>query len=185
MSEQPVSVSAFARMTGVSHTAVQKAIADKRLVRAVIREPGAPPKLLASIATAEWRDRSSPGHRRTTPSPDNHSPQRLGNGGGDDYRRSATVEKIVRAKLLQVRLEEEQGRLVDADEVRKEVFALTRMTRDQFLELPDRLADELALESNASRVRAILHRELTDVLRSLADRCNRHELLSANSAADR
>ena len=76
----------------------------------------------------------------------------------------------MKTQLAQMSLEERQGKLLEVDEVRKTLFEIIRTMRNQCLELPDRLADELANERNAGRVRAIMMREITEVLRKLASR---------------
>ncbi len=180
-SESALSVSAYAQHRGVSHTAVQRAIADGRLSRSLVLAPGRPPQLLPSLADLEWEAHTSPAHARATESPtqvtaasaprifpppsaERRSPT------ADDYRRSLVLEKVVKTKLAQVRLDEQQGRLIDAAEAGHAQFEIARLVRNQLHELPDRLADELALESDAHRVRSILARELDDVLRKLARR---------------
>jgi hypothetical protein len=151
----------------VTHTAVQRAIADGRLVRAVAQAGGQPPRILASIADVEWNERTSPAHSRAAPAA---GFGRQPFGAGDDYRRSLVIEKVVRTKLAQVRLDEHQGRLIDAAEAGRAQFEIARLVRNQMFELPDRLADELALESDAHRVREILVREITDLMRKLSAR---------------
>lgn len=178
--ETPLSVSAYARRRQVSHTAVQRAIADGRLARSLLLEPGRPPQLLPSLADLEWEAHTSPAHARGQESfaevePDSTrlfpatASQRRG-PTADDYRRSLVLEKVVKTKLAQVRLDEQQGRLIDAAEAGQSQFEIARLVRNQLQELPDRLADELALERDAHRVRSILAREIDDVLRKLARR---------------
>jgi hypothetical protein len=87
----------------VTHTAVQRAIADGRLVRAVASAEGQPPRILPSIADVEWNERTSPAHSRAGPAT---GFGRQPFGAGDDYRRSLVIEKVVRTKLAQVRLDE-------------------------------------------------------------------------------
>ena len=165
--ELPISVRAYARRREVTHTAVQRASADGRLVRAVEKRDGQPLRILASIADVEWNERTSPAHSRAAPATGNGHDRF---GAADDYRRSLVIEKVVRTKLAQVRLDEQQGRLIDAEEAGRAQFEIARLVRNQMFELPDRLADELALESDAHRVREILTREITDLMRKLSAR---------------
>jgi hypothetical protein len=171
--ELPISVRAYARRRGVSHTAVQRAIADGRLARSVAKGEGQPARILASIADVEWNERTSPAHSRAGPATrTSHQPL----GAADDYRRSLVIEKVVRTKLAQVRLDEHQGRLIDAGEAGRVQFEIARLVRNQMFELPDRLAAELALESDAHRVREILTREITDLMRKLSARLREGDL---------
>jgi hypothetical protein len=157
---------------------VQRAIADGRLARSVTKEVGQPARIFASIADVEWNERTSPAHSRAAAAP----PPSNGHdrfGAADDYRRSLVIEKVVRTKLAQVRLDEHQGRLIDAAEAGRVQFEIARLVRNQMFELPDRLADELALESDAHRVREILTREITDLMRKLSARLREGALTRA------
>ena len=178
--ELPLSVRAYARRRGVTHTAVQRAIADRRLVRSLVQQGGEAPQVLASIADVEWNERTSPAHSRAAP-PTASGHDRF--GAPDDYRRSLVIEKVVRTKLAQVRLDEQQGRLIDAAEAGRVQFEIARLVRNQIFELPDRLADELALETDAHRVKEILTREVTDVMRKLSARL-REGAVSRDGAVD-
>jgi hypothetical protein len=165
--ERPISVSAFARARRLTHSAVRRAIDDGRLRDSVVQRDGMPPRILASLADIEWRERTSPAHTRAAaPPPPSFGPERL--GAPDDYRRSLVIEKVVKTRLAQMLLDEKQGRLIDAAQAGDAQFEIARLVRNQMLELPDRLADELALETDAHRVREILMREVNDVLRKLA-----------------
>jgi hypothetical protein len=146
---------------------VQHAIADGRLSRSVERRDGKAPRIVVSVADIEWNENTSPAHARAAPP--------LGNGhdrfgGADDYRRSLVIKTVVRTKLDQLELERQQGRLIDAAEAVRSQSEIARLVRDHLFEFPDRLADELALESDAHRTREILTREITDLTRKLAAR---------------
>lgn len=212
--DPPISVRAYARRRKVSHTAVQRAITDGRLVRSVLRAGDGTAQILPALADREWSRSTSPAHSRVAdqlamPQPEvpvasaapiaprttapvapdalrttatatapplttranvRPEPRPELRGGPDDYRRTLVVEKVVKTKLAQVRLDEQLGRLIDASDAGDAQFEIARLVRNQLQELPDRLAAELALESDAHRVREILAREVDDVLRKLATR---------------
>ena len=167
MAEEFLSVRAYARRRGVSHTAVELAISTGRLERCLHRRAQLKwPLIDPEVADREWEANTHPGQARS--------------GGAapvqDDYRKTLVLERVVKTRLAQMRLDEEQGRLVDIAEVRRTFFDVARTLRNQLLELPERLADELALEHDAGRVRAIMVREIKDILRKLADRCAANEM---------
>jgi hypothetical protein len=60
--------------------------------------------------------------------------------------------------MAKLEFERESGKLVDADAVRAQIFALGRRVRDTLLGVPDRLAPILAGETDP----AVIHRLLTD-----------------------
>lgn len=156
----------FARRRGVSHTAVQRAIADGRLPKSA-RKVGVRWRIDARLGDEEWAESASPANSRTrVDGPANGS---ASNGEGSDYRSALVREKGLKSELAELALEERRGRLVDVGVVKDEQFEVARRIRNRLLELPDRLADELAAESDAVRVRGILDRELREILCGEAD----------------
>ncbi len=92
-----------------------------------------------------------------------------------DAQRRATLE---RARSYQLANLEKQGRLIDkACEDRRD-FERARTVRDAILGVPDRLAAELAAETDAARLHAKLSEELRKALGALA------ELLDHDPPAD-
>ena len=82
------------------------------------------------------------------------------------YAGSRAVREGYAARLAKLDFEERSGKLVDADEVRAQLFALGRRARDRLLGIPDRLAPILAGQTD----QAVIHRLLTEELeRGLAD----------------
>lgn len=75
-----------------------------------------------------------------------------------DYRKQR--EKY-QAEMARLDFEEKSKTLIPADEVRREAFRLARVTRDSMLNIPDRLAAELAAETNQFKI----HRRLTEEIR--------------------
>jgi hypothetical protein len=93
------------------------------------------PRILASIADVEWNSARA-GAPRAAPS-----------GSRTPTLGAATTtalarDRVVRTKLAQVRLDEHQGRLIDAEEAGRAQFEIARLVR-RMNGLPDRLADEL------------------------------------------
>ena len=58
--QQPMSVAAYARRRGMSHKAVQKAIEDGRIERALVIVGGKPKIADAALADREWRENTRP-----------------------------------------------------------------------------------------------------------------------------
>lgn len=72
------------------------------------------------------------------------------------------------ARLRKLEYEEKSGRLVDQEAVRRAQFTLLRTIRDRFLELPDRLADDLAAETDPGSIHELLRVEVRAVLEALS-----------------
>lgn len=99
-----------------------------------------------------------------------------GDNGDDDesidgipgYMVSKAKREHYQAALAELAYEEKAGRLVSAEDVKREAFAVARTVREAILNIPERIAAELAGESDVDRVYQMLVRELTQALASLA-----------------
>jgi hypothetical protein len=80
---------------------------------------------------------------------------------------------VFRAKLRRLEFETKQGRLIEADAVRKTIADAVRTMRDGILGLPDRLATVLAAESDPKKVHVSLKTELSRELEGLAHAISR------------
>ena len=187
-----LSIRGYARHRGVSHTAVQKALASGRITA------GPDGKLDPGAADRQWAlstDLSKPRNsvigvpkRRTAGHPSDslavEAPTlATGNGhgageafvgpsGGDSarlvasYAGSRAAREGYNARLAKLEFEQRSGKLVDADQVKAQLFALGRRARDTLLGVPDRLAPILAGETD----QAVIHRLLTEeITRGLSE----------------
>ena len=93
----------------------------------------------------------------------------LPQAGGASFGQARTIEMVFRAKLRRLEFETKQGRLIEAEAVRKTVADAVRTMRDGILGLPDRLATVLAAESDAKKVHVTLKTELSRELEALAN----------------
>jgi hypothetical protein len=90
-------------------------------------------------------------------------------GNGDHYMAARARRERAEAALAEMRLAEISGRLVDAQAVRASYGARVAAVRDGFLQMPARLAAELAREADAAKVRAMLDEEIRRVLTFFAE----------------
>jgi hypothetical protein len=93
--------------------------------------------------------------------------------GGASFGQARTIEMVFRAKLRRLEFETKQGRLIEADAVRKTIADAVRTMRDGILGLPDRLATVLAAESDPKKVHVSLKTELSRELEGLAHAISR------------
>ena len=179
-----LTIRGYAKHRGVSHTAVRKAAATGRIT---VASDGT---IDPAVADQEWaastdlsKPRNSvigvPKKRRTPGAPsdalgmpvsDDALASPPADGGAtrlvSSYAASRAAREAYSARLTKLEFEQRSGKLVDADEVRAQIFALGRRLRDTILCLPDRLAPVLAGETDA----AVIHRLLTEELeRGLAE----------------
>jgi Protein of unknown function (DUF1441) len=154
-----VSMSQYAAMRGITQPAVSAAIHSGRLVKAIIKD-GKRIKIDPDIADREWAANTQGGRGA--------APQRLASGvdlpdaiEAADYNASRAKREAYNAELARLEVEEKQGQLVAADEVRKTAFAVARQVRDGMLNIPDRVSAELAAVTDQFEI----HRRLTDEIR--------------------
>jgi hypothetical protein len=93
----------------------------------------------------------------------------LPQAGGASFGQARTIEMVFRAKLRRLEFETKQGRLIEAEAVRKTIADAVRGLRDGMLGLPDRLATVLAAESDAKKIHVTLKTELSRELEGLAN----------------
>ena len=186
MSEGRLSIRGYARHRGVSHTAVRKALSTGRIhadAKGTI-DPSLADEEWASSTNlskprnsvigdpqpAAPRPRPQPqsSHRapervRYAPEPAHPEPGSPNASGGagrlvGSYADSRAARELFLARLAKLEFEERSGKLVDADKVRAQTFALGRRLRDAILAMPDRLAPVLVGQSEP----AVIHRLLTE-----------------------
>jgi len=97
------------------------------------------------------------------------APDSLGGQSGASFAQARTVEMVFRAKLRKLEYEVRQGKVIEAEVIRKSMTDAGRTLRDGLLGLPDRLATVLAAESDAKKIHVTLKTELSRELEALAD----------------
>lgn len=172
-----LSVRGFAKQIGVSDVAVREAIQKGRLVESI--RPNAEhgwPEVELEIGKREWTDNRDPMAGLAMELNGNSVEESESNAEDDELegknvtfaQRRAEREKWA-AKMAQIAYEERAGTLVQAAVVRKESFNLGRRIRDAMMNIPDRVATELAAELDATKVHNRLVEEITIALRGVVD----------------
>jgi len=167
------SLRAFAASVGVTHPAVIKAIRSGRLSRSVAKDAKGHPRIVdAAMALVEWRE----GTTRPRPS--------AGNGRVSREARPTTLAeaqlRVTAQREIKLKLENDrtEGNSIDIGKARRDAFNSARIVRDGLLNIPDRIAAEVAAETDAGRVHGLLEDEIRKALVSLA------ELLDEDHADD-
>lgn len=190
-----LSLREFARRIGVSDTAVRKAIKAGRLSKSLGKSATGHPFVLDfSVAQAEWRrstrtgtgvrtDGLQPGAGPPPAPPDagaapEPAPADLDLQGmlhpADEISASSLIEAqrlatLERARKLRYENDISAGRLVSTEAAAKEAFEAARIIRESILNLPARLAGELAAETDPARVHMRLEAALREALNATAD----------------
>lgn len=166
----PVSQRAYARHRGVTHRAVQKAIAAGRIP--VTADKKVDPEA-ADIAWASNTDESKPRNsvsgtpRLSASSLPATTPITTGNPSS--YQNARALHEAYRAKTARVEYERLTGTLVSVEEVRLQAFTTARHLREALLSLPDRLAPVLAAMNDPAEIHRTLVTELRQALKGLLD----------------
>lgn len=103
----------------------------------------------------------------------NSSGPRMSHGGAGGntptFSEARAVKEFYSARLTKLEYEKESGTLISANEVKVQTFNRFRAFRDQMLNIPDRIADELAGISDAHEIFRILTEEIKSALNDHAD----------------
>jgi len=181
-----LSIRAYARHRGVSHSAVRKAIAAGRITPEPdgTIEPGkADAEWLANTGAARGRGKpKATGGRGKTVKP---VPEAALNAvretlresgesvaaGGTTFMQARTANEVLKAQTARVRLQRLKGELVDRARAAAHVFRLARDERDAWLNWPARVSALMAAELGADphQMHATLEKHVRDHLAELAD----------------
>jgi hypothetical protein len=75
-----------------------------------------------------------------------------------DFLTSQAEHEFHKARLAKLKADQEEGKLIDAEAIRKEIFATYRTVRDKLRMIPERLARTIAAETDP----AVIHRLIQD-----------------------
>lgn len=149
-----MSIRAYARHRGVSHASVQKAIETGRITTL------ANGQIDPAVADREWEQNTR------------YSASRDDDGetfGASQYTKARAVREHYQARLAKIEYEERVGSLVSKDEVQVAAFNLGRQARDAMLNIPGRLAAQLAAETDEAKCYEFLDNEIRKALNGFAE----------------
>ncbi|HTK30722.1 MAG TPA: hypothetical protein VL332_02075 [Candidatus Saccharimonadaceae bacterium] len=163
----PISQRAYAKHRGVTHRAVQKAIAAGRIPVTADR------KVDPDVADRAWASNTDEAKvRGTAPAaalPSAPSPMPVGpSGTSSSYQTARALHETYRARTARLEFERLSGALVPMDQVRVEAFTSARRVREAILSVPDRLSPVLAAMSDPADIHRTLLAELRQALEELA-----------------
>lgn len=175
MTDASVTLTAYAKSKGVSTEAVSKAVRVGRLSKSVVFTDKGKPRVIPEIADQEWHASTDPSQQRVPavppprpepgPEPEPDQPA-ASEPKTATFQQARTLREAYMARLAKLEYDEKSGLLVRADSVKNEAFKVARTVRDNMLNIPDRIAAELANETNQFKV----HQRLTqEIRRALED----------------
>jgi hypothetical protein len=172
MPDGAVSLAEYARRRGVSQEAVRKAVKVGRLSKSVVFAASGKPKVIPDLADDEWTantDRSQqrvPAVAPPTPAPSPEPEPQRDEPKTATFQQARTLREAYMARLAKLEFEEKSGKLVTTESVKNEAFKVARVVRDSMLNIPDRIAADLANETNQFKVH---QRLVTEIRRALED----------------
>lgn len=174
MTGKQITIAEYARSKSITSDAVRKAITAGRLVECLSKNEKGRLRVDPEIADREWQANTAhhrkPGPQRvvsgavpqqpalpdTPADPDDWESQPA------NYNASRAKREMYAAELARLEYEEMRGTLVNAEAVKKEAFRVARQVRDAMLNIPDRIAAELAAETDTFAA----HKRLTDEIKN-------------------
>jgi hypothetical protein len=170
-----MTVTQYAKHRGVDIKAVTKAIDAGRIT--CVETPGGRRMIDPDAADADWAANTDASakiggdaQRAARGIAPTETPEATDDEDGEPatYAASRAKREAYQAKLAKVTYEERIGKLVLAEEVHKQAFKTARTVRENILNIPDRIASQLASEPDPHKVHLLLSDELRRALESLA-----------------
>ena len=164
-----MSIRAYARLRGVSHTAVQKAIKAGRITL------NADGTIDSEKADREWArhtlphvPKAAPAARvMAMPSPEPGLPSGAPADPVTSYLRARAVNETFKAKVSQLEYEERSGKLIPAARAAEYAAMFSAVVKDTLTALPDRLAPMLAAVDEEKAIHRMLAAEVSAVLKKI------------------
>ena len=176
-------------LPGQSHSAVRKAIDRGSLVRSISYDDRNRIWIDAKLADKEWAERVDEAQQREPEvARGRHSDGEDGaeqgalfpelrpdktpdtpGGKKSGYKQAQAVRIMYQAQLAKLDYEERSGKLCRVEGVQVEAFRTGRVVRDSILNIADRIAAELAAETQVHVVHSKLVQELTVAMQELAE----------------
>lgn len=85
------------------------------------------------------------------------------------YEQAQLQEKIAKARIAELELQEKEGSLVLRDRVNEQLFSAGKELRDALLTIPDRITDLIMAADNRTMVHNTIYDAIAEELQKLAD----------------
>lgn len=186
-----ISIREYGRRRGCSDTAVRKAINAGKIIEGVARDKrGKVLGINEEIANAEWAMNHDPMKERVTQNGEasarflepetnaepNPQPKQQGKSTGysgaaneNSLAAAKRVQALYKAKLSELEYKQKSGKLVDKQEVYKQLYGAGQELRQAFQTIPDRFIDDILAATNRNEAHQILFNAIADVLEGLAE----------------
>jgi hypothetical protein len=185
-----LSIRAYARRRGVSHTAVRRAIETARIREGHKIDERGRPYIVPAVADREWSRNTDAAQSRARAKPDDtpapaavvdHPAQaelfetgararsHADDADGPSLARVQARRVAWLAELAEIEVRQRMGKLGEVAAFRAEAFKVGRVVRESLENLADRWADELAGMTDRNAIRSLLISEIKKACLGLAD----------------
>lgn len=158
-------------LRGQSHVAVLKAIESGRLTAPAVSKVNGRWVIDPALADAQWHGNTDHVYEpkpQTALLLNKTKKNDLVSGGPTiaEARRARMVYQAERERLMLLREKEE---LLPAEQVKREAFNLAKSIREALLNIPDRVSNQFAAETDPQAVHLLLTGEISQALEQLAN----------------
>lgn len=160
-----ISISEFAKRIGISRQKVNYAANNgkfefKKINGKKVVEPKSAKKQWDANKTETASKKNPSGKSKHKEDKSAEPPRYLGLTTADAERQ----EKVYKARLSELKYNEQAGKLVDAELVKKEAFQSSRRARDAIMRIPMRMSHEFAAETDPHKLEIMLAKALQKAL---------------------
>lgn len=168
----------FAKLYGVSQPMVNKYIRQGKIPQNCIKKDGRYKKIIADCAAAALKKNLSPSRKKAQRKDAEHQAttdemrETVENAGLNFDAPKAESERKKEAyvaALKKLEYEQKSGKMVPAEDVKKEAFELARTVRDAIINVPDRIAATVAVMDNERGISELIANELRVALENLSN----------------
>ena len=160
-----ISIRKYAKLRGISRTAVHKAINSGRITT------NSDGTIDAELADQQWDDNTDLGRGG------NHNLPLAAQDGGEStmaFKKARATHETAKALMARLSLDEKRGDLIDKHLVGQHIGLIGRRVRDSWMNWPGRVAPLMAVELGVDE--RILHITLEKYVREHLDEIPEHKL---------
>lgn len=166
MTADLISQSELARRLGVSRQYIYKLVKDGKLQRV----DGKIDFVAASETLKHLADPARP--RKTKGLPDAlAAPSEASRA--PTFAEAKTMKEVFNAKLARLKFEEESGKMIEKADIEDKARDIAVIVKESLLMLPNKLMEQLAVESDPREIHVMLDREIREILAEMANQIKR------------
>lgn len=170
--------------TGLTHTAVYKAIHSGRITERAWTRPGRSYLIDPELADADWLASTNDALQRKKPEKEESLPlldgvpETVSEAATSELGRMAELRRqdvLVKTELNRLKLEEAQGKVIPLEQVEREANEAGRRLKAVLLKIPARVCSIFAADTDSKSIEAALDHEIRQALDQLSNELETEE----------